>query len=160
MTETTPIKKNKFLTWLPWVLIVLITAYAIWSYQNYLAIKSQLSGDQVKLQEQLNQLTLDNQKLLTEKQKYFYLSDSLNSELQPYLPMKALMLSVQMRNFVKNELPFKPGDIVKFKSDSLNYVIQDLVIGGNTYSYYVKYRIRRGSNLPIECDIEELEPSK
>ena len=152
-TET-PNTKRK---WLPWGLFLLTLIYSIWSYQNYKSLQEQLSVDQGKLQQMLTDLQNEKQLIMLERDRFSKRGDSLNSELQPYLPMKALMRSVQMRNYVNNELPFKPGDVVRFKTDSLTYVIQDMIIGGNLYSYYIKYRIRRSGAQPIECEIQEIE---
>jgi len=159
MTETidntnTPSSKKK---WLPWLLLVFAVLYIVWNYQQQKALREQLSVDQGKLQQMLSDLQNEKQQIMMERDRYSRRGDSLNSELQPYLPMKALMRSVQMRNYVNNELPFKPGDVVRFKTDSLTYVIQDMIIGGNLYSYYIKYRIRRAGAQPIECEIQEIE---
>lgn len=146
--------------WLPWLLLIISVLYIVWNYQQQQALREQLSVDQGKLQQMLSELQNEKQQIMKERDRYSKRGDSLNSELQPYLPMKALMRSVQMRNYVNNELPFKPGDVVRFKTDSLTYVIQDMIIGGNLYSYYIKYRIRRAGAQAIECEIQELEAVK
>lgn len=146
--------------WLPWLLLIIAVLYIVWNYQQQKALREQLSVDQGKLQQMLSELQNEKQQIIMERDRYSKRGDSLNSELQPYLPMKALMRSVQMRNYVNNELPFKPGDVVRFKTDSLTYVIQDMIIGGNLYSYYIKYRIRRAGAQAIECEIQELEAVK
>jgi hypothetical protein len=146
--------------WLPWLLLIIAVLYIVWNYQQQQVLREQLTVDQGKLQQMLSELQNEKQQLMKERDRFSKRGDSLNAQLQPYLPMKALMRSVQMRNYVNNELPFKPGDVVRFKTDSLTYVIQDMIIGGNLYSYYIKYRIRRAGAQAIECEIQELEAVK
>ena len=162
MTENTDQSSNSTnqKKWLPWLLLLVAVLYIVWNYQQQKSLREQLSVDQGKLQQMLSELQIEKQQVTKERDRFSKRGDSLNAQLQPYLPMKALMKSVQMRNYVNNELPFKPGDVVRFKTDSLTYVIQDMIIGGNLYSYYIKYRIRRAGAQAVECEIQELEAVK
>jgi hypothetical protein len=49
-----------------------------------------------------------------------------------------------------NQLKHKVGDIVYLKNDSSRVVIEDVLIGGGKYNYYVKYRVLLKDNTTRE----------
>jgi hypothetical protein len=54
---------------------------------------------------------------------------------------ETLTLAMIHREDAKRLLTYKVGDIVHLKSDSSRVVISDVLIGGGTYNYYVKYKV-------------------
>lgn len=62
----------------------------------------------------------------------------INSELSKY---KTLTQAMVHRDEVTNQLKHKVGDIVRMKNDSAKVVIEDVLIGGGKYNYYVKFKV-------------------
>jgi uncharacterized protein YpmS len=94
-----------------------------------------------------------NEKLLTEQSissNCSFTRDSLtriNAELSKY---KALTQAMIHRDEAINQLKHKVGDIVYLKNDSSRVVIEDVLIGGGKYNYYVKYRVLLKDNTTRE----------
>jgi hypothetical protein len=45
------------------------------------------------------------------------------------------------RDEVTSQLKHKVGELVYMKNDSSKVVIEDVLIGGGKYNYYVKYKV-------------------
>ena len=62
----------------------------------------------------------------------------LNADLSKY---KTLTMAMVHRDEVTGQLKHKVGDIVRIKNDSAKVVIEDVLIGGGKYNYYVKFKV-------------------
>lgn len=62
----------------------------------------------------------------------------VNTELSKY---KALTQAMLHRDVAVTQLNHSIGDIVILKNDSSVAVIEDVVIGGGKYNYYIKYKL-------------------
>lgn len=71
----------------------------------------------------------------------------VNTELSKY---KALTKAMIHRDEATNQLKHKVGDMVYLKNDSSRVVIEDVLIGGGKYNYYVKYRVLLKDNTTRE----------
>ena len=71
----------------------------------------------------------------------------INTELSKY---KALTQAMIHRDEATNQLKHKVGDMVYLKNDSSRVVIEDVLIGGGKYNYYVKYRVLLKDNTTRE----------
>lgn len=97
--------------------------------------------------------SLTNEKLLKSQSlndRCSQTRDSLfraNAELSKY---KTLSLAMAYRDGITSQLNHKVGDLVRLKSDSSKVVIEDIVIGGGKYNYYVKYRVVSKDNTSRE----------
>ena len=49
-----------------------------------------------------------------------------------------------------NQLKHKVGELVYMKNDSSKVVIEDVLIGGSKYNYYVKYKVLYKDNTTRE----------
>ena len=70
-----------------------------------------------------------------------------NNELSKY---KTLTMAMVHRDEVTNQLKHKVGELVYLKNDSSRVVIEDVLIGGGKYNYYVKYRVLLKDNTTRE----------
>ena len=70
-----------------------------------------------------------------------YLTDSLHRMNTSLSKFKTLTFAMIHRDESVKELKHQVGDIVTMKSDSVKGVIEDVIIGGGKYSYYIKYRV-------------------
>ena len=71
----------------------------------------------------------------------------INTELSKY---KALTQAMIHRDEAISQLKHKIGDMVYLKNDSSRVVIEDVLIGGGKYNYYVKYRVLLKDNTTRE----------
>lgn len=62
----------------------------------------------------------------------------INGELSKF---KNLTMAMVHREEATKSLKYQVGDIVILKSDSSRVVIEDLLIGGGKYNYFIKYRV-------------------
>ena len=70
-----------------------------------------------------------------------------NADLSKY---KALSQAMSHRDEATKQLNHQIGDIVILKSDSSRVVIDDVVIGGGKYNYYIKFRVLYKDNTEKE----------
>lgn len=82
-----------------------------------------------------------------------YERDSLLKENKQLSIYKSLTKAMVHRDEASGLLSYKVGDIVYMKSDSSKVVIEDIVIGGSKYQYYIKYKV-----LHKDKSIEEVIP--
>ena len=75
------------------------------------------------------------------KRYYISLSDSLKKQNTSLSQYKTLTMAMIQRDVVTNQLKYKVGDIVLMKNDSAKVIINDIIIGGGKYNYYVKFRV-------------------
>jgi hypothetical protein len=85
-------------------------------------------------QQEVDQLKNCNVNLLNYK-------DSLTKENARMTTYKTLCISMAVRDEAVKNLKYKPGDIVRMKIDSSKAVIQDYILGGSKFSYFIMYRI-------------------
>jgi hypothetical protein len=123
---------------------ILLTIGLLWLYYSTLlgAIKSSVEERQ-KHEKELNDKTLEN---IFASQKI----DSLNKANDELSKYKALTKAMIHRDEAANQLKHKVGDMVYLKSDSARVVIEDVLIGGGKYNYYVKYRVLLKDNTTRE----------
>lgn len=62
----------------------------------------------------------------------------INGELSKF---KSLTMAMVHREEATKDLKYQVGDIVMLKSDSSRVVIEDMLIGGGKYNYFIKYRV-------------------
>lgn len=76
-----------------------------------------------------------------EKTSCVYFKDSLQREVNQLSIYKSLTKSMVFRDEAVKLLPHKVGDIVYTKNDSVKGVIEDVIIGGSKYNFYIKYKV-------------------
>jgi len=82
-----------------------------------------------------------------------YKRDSLVKEVRQLSIYKSLTKAMVHRDEATSILKYKVGDFVYLKRDSAKVVIDDIIIGGAKYEYYVKYRVLHKDN-----HTEEVKP--
>ena len=98
-----------------------------------------------------------NEKLLNEQSVSSTCSvtrDSLfkvNAELSKYKTLTQAMLH---RDEATSQLKHKIGDVVYMKNDSSRVIVEDVLIGGGKYDYYVRFRVLFKDNTTKEVKPE------
>jgi uncharacterized protein YktB (UPF0637 family) len=104
------------------------------------AIFLDYKGDK-EMQENYDRLQSALQKELLLNSSCNHHVDSLeyiNGELSKF---KSLTMAMVHRTDATKDLEYGVGDIVYLKQDSSRAVIEDVLIGGGKYNYFIKYRV-------------------
>lgn len=83
-----------------------------------------------------------------------YKRDSLQQEVNKLSIYKSLTKSMVFRDEAVKLLPHKIGDIIFTKNDSIKGVIEDVIIGGSKFNFYIKYKILLKDNSTREITPE------
>lgn len=94
--------------------------------------------------------TLDLQRKVNERdltiRNSTRISDSLAREASLFSQYRSLGLAMTHRDEASRLLPYKIGQTVYRKTDSSRVVISDVIIGGSTNEYYMRYKITDKEN--------------
>lgn len=82
-----------------------------------------------------------------------YKRDSLIKEVKQLSIYKSLTKAMVHRDEATSMLKYKVGDFVYLKRDSAKVVVDDIIVGGAKYEYYIKYRVLHKDN-----HTEEVKP--
>ena len=116
-------------------------------YQNSL---SNLKSDMKTMKNEIHNLRLNNKSLDHKK-------DSLQRNLSFLWKYKTLVKTARLRDQIGEDLSYKSGERVRMKADSSIVVITDLIVGGNTYNYYIKYLVKTNKGLTLDVSPFEIE---
>lgn len=114
--------------------IIFVVLFAIMAYGGLIWV---LINDKASLKEVNNKISLEQRLNFNCSSK----RDSLlkeNKQLSIYLSLTKAMV---FRDDAVGLLKHKVGDLVYMKNDSSKVVIEDIVIGGSKYQYYIKYKV-------------------
>lgn len=114
-------------------LIIILAIFGITVYLDYKQDNDAIverKDLEVKLQAELNAKTFCLSKADSLKRVNFELSK-----------FKALTTAMIHREEATKQLKYKIGDIVWLKIDSSRVIIEDIIIGGGKYNYYMKYKV-------------------
>ena len=75
----------------------------------------------------------------------------VNAELSKYKTLTQAMLH---RDEATSQLKHKIGDVVYMKNDSSRVIVEDVLIGGGKYDYYVRFRVLFKDNTTKEVKPE------
>ena len=101
---------------------------------------SDLQAELKLMSSEMHQLKRNNKSLDHQK-------DSLQNNLNFLWKYKTLVNTANLRDQIGSDLPFNAGERVRMKSDSSIVVVTDLIVGGNTYNYYIKYVVKNKKGL-------------
>lgn len=101
---------------------------------------------ELKLDTTQDQLSVEKLANATNTQKIDSLS-KVNSELSKY---KTLTQAMLYRDVATKGLEHSVGETVYLKNDSSKVAIEDIIIGGSKYNYYVRYKVKGKDNVEQE----------
>lgn len=138
--------KNKTLLYV--CIGLLLSAIGVWVYYIVLTSAIRDSVEQrSKYEAELTKKLIDN---LTANNKIDSLF-KINTELSKYKTLTQAMLH---RDESTSQLKHKIGDVVYMKNDSSRVIVEDVLIGGGKYDYYVKFRVLFKDNTTKEVKPE------
>jgi hypothetical protein len=100
-----------------------------------------LQSERERLDAEIRGLRSEISKLKSKEQQTRSSRDSLAAVLQPYLGYDALLRANMKRDEAYAALPFKYGDKVLLLPDSARGMISEVIMGGNPWNYYIRYKI-------------------
>lgn len=112
------------------------------------------------LQAELKLMTSEMHQLKRNNKSLYYQKDSLQKNLNYLWKYKTLVSTANLRDQIGADLPFAAGERVRMKSDSSIVVVTDLIVGGNTYNYYIKYVVKNKKGIDLDVSPFEIEPLK
>ena len=151
LTEKSKINKK-------WIIIltsiILITICIIF-WQNK-SIEEDEKGIK-ELKESIKLLTMEIKSVKRKKFEVEVNRDSLQRNLDYLWQYKPLVQSTKFRDQIGSNFDFKPGDLVRLKTDSSAVLVTDILVGGNKYNYFVKFLVKNNKGSLVEVSPLEIE---
>jgi len=107
----------------------------------YFRSNKMLQTERERLDTEIRGLRSEISKLKTKELQTRSSRDSIAAVLQPYLGYDALLRANMKRDEAYAALPFKYGDKVLLLPDSARGMISEVIMGGNPWNYYIRYKI-------------------
>jgi hypothetical protein len=107
----------------------------------YFRSNKMLQTERERLDAEIRGLRSEISKLKTKELQTRSSRDSIAAVLQPYLGYDALLRANIKRDEAYAALPFKYGDKVLLLPDSARGMISEVIMGGNPWNYYIRYKI-------------------
>ncbi len=107
----------------------------------YFRSNKMLQTERERLDAEIRGLRSEISKLKTKELQTRSSRDSLAAVLQPYLGYDALLRANMKRDEAYAALPFKYGDKILLLPDSARGMINEVIMGGNPWNYYIRYKI-------------------
>jgi hypothetical protein len=107
----------------------------------YFRSNKMLQTERERLDAEIRGLRSEISKLKTKELQTRSSRDSIAAVLQPYLGYDALLRANMKRDEAYAALPFKYGDKVLLLPDSARGMISEVIMGGNPWNYYIRYKI-------------------
>ena len=155
-------KKNKRKKTIILIVSLLVLSIIIIFYQQQ-SINTESERFQKSLSDLEAEMTLvkkRNEDLLVNNKSLNHKKDSLQNNLSFLWKYKTLVKTARLRDQVGEDLPYKSGERVRMKTDSSIVVITDLIVGGNTFNYYIKYLVKTPKGLTLDVSPFEIESIK
>lgn len=132
--------KSAFYLWLGFALVCVFAG--INAYVNFRQ-SFDAAQERIEMQKQLTQELLEKNSCISTKDSLF----RINAKLSIY---KTLTEAMVYRDDITKQLPHHIGENVIVKNDSARVTIEDIVIGGSKYNFYVKYKVKYKDNTTQE----------
>jgi hypothetical protein len=113
-----------------------------------------------ELKQNVQHLQIQLKSIKKEKTIVSFEKDSLKKNLDYLLEYKPLVMTSYLRDRITANFDFKPGDIVRMKTDSSVVLVTDVVVGGNKYNYFLKFLIKNRKGEMKEVSPLEIEALK
>lgn len=127
-------------------------------------LNKSMNAEEENYNKSVKEMSLDIKRLKSESKELKsinseikFMKDSLQKNMDFLWIYKTLVQSSKLRDEVGTTFSFKPGDKVRLKMDSTAVLITDLVIGGNTFNYYIRFIVKNNKGLTSEVSPLEIE---
>lgn len=117
----------------------------------YLRNNRILEGERNALEQKIRQLNNELEALRKSERRYVFKSDSLGRMLDPMMQYEALIKANQHRDEAYLAMPWRYGDRVTVLPDSVGGIVSEVILGGNPWNYYVRYKVLLKGGKSIEA---------
>lgn len=111
----------------------ILATHIFWLYLDY--------KEDIRVESNLDEVNNRLQYELVNNTNCKHTVDSLNVLNDRLSIYESLTLGMVHRDEATKDLKYGVGDIVLLKSDSSRVVIEDVLIGGGKYNYFIKYKV-------------------
>lgn len=119
-----------------------------------------LEGERNALEQKIRALSSELDALKKSERRYVYKSDSLGRVLDPMMQYEALIRANQHRDEAYLAMPWRYGDRVTVLPDSVGGIVSEVILGGNPWNYYVRYKVLLKGGKSIEAYPNQLSAPK
>ena len=132
----------------------------------YFQLKSQTEEEKIyqstvsELKQNVQLLQKELKSIKKEKTIVSFEKDSLKKNLNYLWGYKPLVMTSYLRDRITSNFNYKPGDLVRMKTDSSLVVVTDIILGGNEYNYFIRFLIKNRKGESKEVSPLEIEALK
>jgi hypothetical protein len=119
-----------------------------------------LEGERNNLEQKIRQLSSELDALRKSERRFVFKSDSLGRVLDPMMQYEALIRANQHRDEAYLAMPWRYGDQVMVLPDSISGIVSEVVLGGNPWNYYVRYKVLLKGGKSLEVYPNQLSAPK
>lgn len=143
------------------VCLFVISILVIFFQQRSINHKAELyQKTLIELESEVLSMKKRNLLLHKENKSLDHKRDSLQNNLSFLWKYKTLVKTARMRDQIGEDLPYVAGERVRLKADSSVVVVTDLIVGGNTFNYYIKYLVKTPKGTTLDVSPYEIESLK
>ncbi len=157
MEPTEPKTSNKKTIIIAGLIIAIISSVLYFQFINQSKEEKEYQTTVLELKQNVQILQKQLKSIKKEKTIVSFEKDSLKKNLNYLWGYKPLVMTSYLRDRITANFDYKPGDLVRMKTDSSIVIVTDILLGGNDYNYFLKFLIKNKKGESKEVSPLEIE---
>ena len=157
METTEPKSSNKKTILIAGLIVTIISSVLFFQFINQSKEEKEYQSTVLELKENVQILQKQLKSIKKEKTIVSFEKDSLKKNLNYLWGYKPLVMTSYLRDRITANFDYKPGDLVRMKTDSSIVIVTDIILGGNDYNYFLKFLIKNKKGESKEVSPLEIE---
>jgi preprotein translocase subunit YajC len=157
MEPTEPKSSNKKTIIIAGLIIAIISSVLYFQFINQSKEEKEYQTTVLELKQNVQVLQKQLKSIKKEKTIVSFEKDSLKKNLNYLWGYKPLVMTSYLRDRITANFDYKPGDLVRMKTDSSIVIVTDILLGGNDYNYFLKFLIKNKKGESKEVSPLEIE---
>ena len=157
MEPTEPKTSNKKTIIIAGLIIAIISSVLYFQFINQSKEEKEYQTTVLELKQNVQVLQKQLKSIKKEKTIVSFEKDSLKKNLNYLWGYKPLVMTSYLRDRITANFDYKPGDLVRMKTDSSIVIVTDILLGGNDYNYFLKFLIKNKKGESKEVSPLEIE---
>jgi len=157
MEPTEPKSSNKKTIIIAGLIIAIISSVLYFQFINQSKEEKEYQTTVLELKQNVQILQKQLKSIKKEKTIVSFEKDSLKKNLNYLWGYKPLVMTSYLRDRITANFDYKPGDLVRMKTDSSIVIVTDILLGGNDYNYFLKFLIKNKKGESKEVSPLEIE---
>jgi len=157
MEPTEPKTSNKKTIIIAGLIIAIISSVLYFQFINQSKEEKEYQTTVLELKHNVQILQKQLKSIKKEKTIVSFEKDSLKKNLNYLWGYKPLVMTSYLRDRITATFDYKPGDLVRMKTDSSIVIVTDILLGGNDYNYFLKFLIKNKKGESKEVSPLEIE---